>query len=115
MLLSPEGQATSQRQETGRGRMSMTSNKPCFTLLPIGGLAGLAMALVAFGQSQQQEPTWKWPESRVFETVNRVRAGRDLTPKRWPNGAHVAVGLSFDFDNETPSLSHRRFGGDGRR
>ncbi|MEK6321754.1 MAG: polysaccharide deacetylase [Acidobacteriota bacterium] len=53
---------------------------------------------------QQQEPSWKWPESRVFETVNRVRAGRDLTPKRWPRGARVAVGLSFDFDNETPSL-----------
>ena len=29
---------------------------------------------------QQQDPTWKWPESKVFETVNRVRAGRDLTP-----------------------------------
>ncbi len=53
---------------------------------------------------QQQDPTWKWPESKVFETVNRVRAGRDLTPKRWPRGARVAVGLSFDFDNETPSL-----------
>jgi peptidoglycan/xylan/chitin deacetylase (PgdA/CDA1 family) len=57
----------------------------------------------AAGQ-QQQEPSWKWPESKVFETVNRVRAGRDLTPKRWPKGARVAVGLSFDFDNETPSL-----------
>lgn len=53
---------------------------------------------------QQQEPSWKWPESKVFEVVNRVRAGRDLTPKRWPRGARVAVGLSFDFDNETPSL-----------
>jgi peptidoglycan/xylan/chitin deacetylase (PgdA/CDA1 family) len=53
---------------------------------------------------QQQEPSWKWPESKVFETVNRVRAGRDLTPKRWSRGARIAVGLSFDFDNETPSL-----------
>ena len=58
----------------------------------------------ASAQQQQQEPPWKWPESKVFETVNRVRAGRDLTPKRWPRGARVAVGLSFDFDNETPSL-----------
>ena len=58
----------------------------------------------ATAQQQQQDPTWKWPESKVFETVNRVRAGRDLTPKRWPRGARVAVGLSFDFDNETPSL-----------
>jgi peptidoglycan/xylan/chitin deacetylase (PgdA/CDA1 family) len=36
--------------------------------------------------------------------VGRVRAGRDLTPKVWPNGARVAVGLSFDVDNETGSL-----------
>lgn len=33
--------------------------------------------------------------------VRRVRAGRDLTPQRWPGGARVAVGLSFDVDNET--------------
>ena len=30
-----------------------------------------------------------------------VRAGRKLTPKSWPNGARVAVGLSFDVDNES--------------
>ena len=65
---------------------------------------GLATVLTGVASAQQQEPTWKWPESKVFETVNRVRAGRDLTPKRWPRGARVAVGLSFDFDNETPSL-----------
>src|SRR5204863_7650541 len=53
---------------------------------------------------QQQDPAWKWPERKVFETVNRVQAGRDLTPKRCPRGARVAVGLSFDLDNETPSL-----------
>src|SRR5262245_12276836 len=67
-------------------------------------LAALFLVVGVFAQRPQQEPTWKWPESRVFETVNRVRAGRDLTPKRWPNGSRVAVGLSFDFDNETPSL-----------
>ena len=47
---------------------------------------------VAATAQQQQDPTWKWPESKVFETVNRVRAGRDLTPKRWL-AARVAVGL----------------------
>jgi len=30
-----------------------------------------------------------------------VRAGRDLTPKSWPQGARVAVSLSFDLDTET--------------
>ena len=33
--------------------------------------------------------------------MNRVRAGRDLTPKRWPNNGKVAVALSFDLDAET--------------
>lgn len=68
------------------------------------GLALLGVMLIGAAQTQQQEPPWKWPESKVFEIVNRVRAGRDLTPKQWPNSARVAVGLSFDFDNETPSL-----------
>jgi peptidoglycan/xylan/chitin deacetylase (PgdA/CDA1 family) len=65
---------------------------------------GLATVLTGGANAQQQEPSWKWPESKVFETVNHVRAGRDLTPKRWPRGARVAVGLSFDIDNETASL-----------
>jgi len=67
-------------------------------------LATLVVILIGAGASQQPDPSWKWPESRVFEVVNKVRAGRDLTPKRWPQAARVAVGLSFDFDNETPSL-----------
>jgi peptidoglycan/xylan/chitin deacetylase (PgdA/CDA1 family) len=33
-----------------------------------------------------------------------VRAGQDLSPKSWPDGARVAVGLSFDLDNETGTL-----------
>jgi peptidoglycan/xylan/chitin deacetylase (PgdA/CDA1 family) len=44
---------------------------------------------------------WDWPEDRVRAAVNQVRAGRDLTPAAWPNGARVAVLLSFDVDNET--------------
>ena len=79
----------------------MRSNKMLIVWL---ALAGVASAGAAGRAGQQQEPTWKWPESRLFETVNRVRAGRDLNPKGWPNGGRVAVGLSFDFDNETPSL-----------
>ena len=65
---------------------------------------GLATVLSGAASAQQQEPSWRWPESKVFETVNHVRAGRDLTPKRWPRAARVAVGLSFDIDNETASL-----------
>ena len=31
--------------------------------------------------------------------------GKRLKPKTWPNGARVAVALSFDIDNATPTLS----------
>jgi len=74
-------------------RISLTLSLALFVVMSIGA-----------AQTQQQDPSWKWPESKVFEIVNHVRAGRDLTPKQWPNNARVAVGLSFDFDNETPSL-----------
>jgi peptidoglycan/xylan/chitin deacetylase (PgdA/CDA1 family) len=39
-------------------------------------------------------------EEQIRQTVNRVRAGRKLTPKAWPNGTRVAVSLTFDIDNE---------------
>jgi len=52
-------------------------------------------------------PGWRWSWEEVERTVNRVRAGRTLQPAAWPNGARVAVLLSFDVDNETVSL---RFG-----
>ena len=39
-------------------------------------------------------------EDQIKQTVGSVRAGRQLTPKAWPNGARVAVGISFDVDNE---------------
>jgi len=34
-----------------------------------------------------------------------VSAGRRLKPASWPNGARVAVGISFDVDNATATLS----------
>ena len=39
-------------------------------------------------------------EQQITQVVNAVRAGRKLTPTSWPGGARVAVGLSFDVDNE---------------
>ncbi len=70
----------------------------------MAGVLVLGTVVGAPGQTQHAEPAWKWPDNRVLEVVRQVRAGRDLTPREWPAGARVAVGLSFDFDNETPSL-----------
>jgi len=53
------------------------------------------------------KPGWQWTMDSVNTVVNAVRAGRSLQPRAWPNGARVAVLLSFDVDNETVAL---RFG-----
>ncbi len=65
---------------------------------------------------------WTWSTERLETAVNQVRAGRDLTPKTWPNGGKVAVLLSFDVDNETvawwegePSISDLSRGEYGSR
>ncbi len=45
-------------------------------------------------------------DDQIKQTINRVRAGRRLTPKSWPTGARVAVGVSFDIDNELLARSN---------
>ncbi|MGI5473142.1 polysaccharide deacetylase family protein [Streptomyces sp. CA-132043] len=48
--------------------------------------------------------SWRWPESTWRGHVDAVRAGRCLLPDSWPDGARVAVALSFDSDHETIPL-----------
>lgn len=48
----------------------------------------------------QAPPIWQRSPDDIKALVNRVRAGRDLNPAKWPNGARVAVTFSFDFDTE---------------
>ena len=55
-------------------------------------------------EGSSEDPSWTWPESRWRDAVEKVRSGRRLLPESWPDGAKVAVTLSFDFDNETLSL-----------
>lgn len=86
----------------GPPTMLLTSRIPIFT----------AVVLLAFAQraiSAQQPhalPNGAPPvpvdatEAQVQRAVAGVRAGAVLTPKTWPNGARVAVCLSFDVDNE---------------
>jgi peptidoglycan/xylan/chitin deacetylase (PgdA/CDA1 family) len=52
------------------------------------------------------KPGWQWTMDSVNKVVNSVRAGRSLQPKAWPNGAKVAVLLSFDVDNETIAIRY---------
>lgn len=47
---------------------------------------------------------WETEEAVWRRLVNRVRAGRELAPASWPNGAQCAMALSFDCDHETFEL-----------
>jgi peptidoglycan/xylan/chitin deacetylase (PgdA/CDA1 family) len=66
----------------------------------------MAMAAIPSVQAQQGtgQPGTTWTEARLREAVDVARVGRKLTPKSWPNGAKVAVCLSFDTDTEAPLL-----------
>jgi peptidoglycan/xylan/chitin deacetylase (PgdA/CDA1 family) len=60
------------------------------------------------GQAQQTpgsggQPGTKFTEDQIKQKVAGARAGKKLVPK-WPNGAKVAVVLSYDIDNESPLL-----------
>jgi peptidoglycan/xylan/chitin deacetylase (PgdA/CDA1 family) len=54
--------------------------------------------------AQPNQPGTRWTDEQIRSAVARVRAGRKLTPKSWPNGTRVAVCLSFDDDTEAPLL-----------
>jgi peptidoglycan-N-acetylglucosamine deacetylase len=74
--------------------MDQTTHTPQQTSSAVeGALAGLG-----------SDASWRWPEERWRQAVNKVRAGRPLTPATWPDGTQVAVALSFDVDQETLSL-----------
>lgn len=60
------------------------------------------------GAPAEPPPPWTLGEAELKQLVGRARAGRDLTPSAWPGGARVAVGLSFDLDNETGALRDGR-------
>ncbi|HTS30206.1 MAG TPA: polysaccharide deacetylase [Bryobacteraceae bacterium] len=63
------------------------------------------VSLAAAAQAQQSnQPGTKWSDDQLRQAVELARVGRKLTPKSWPNGARVAVCLSFDTDTEAPLL-----------
>src|ERR1700749_1926281 len=63
-----------------------------------------SLALAGSAGAQGNQPGTKWSDEQLRKTVDVARVGRKLTPKTWPNGAKVAVALSFDDDTEAPLL-----------
>jgi len=66
-------------------------------------MAGLSL-ISPWLAAQTSLPVWERSFPQIQTVVEKVRAGRDLTPKPWPHGARVAVALSFDFDAESGFL-----------
>jgi len=73
----------------------------------LGLLSGCSAPSAQPAQPARQQPAGSVPpitvdstEEQIRHAVGTARMGRKLTPKAWPNGARVAVCLSFDVDNE---------------
>ncbi len=76
------------------------------------GLSALALASGVLASCGAQNPapkpaaaavspiTTDSTEDEIRRAVAAARLGRKLTPKTWPNGAQVAVCITFDVDNE---------------
>jgi peptidoglycan/xylan/chitin deacetylase (PgdA/CDA1 family) len=91
---------------------SSPSSQSCAVLIVLLGLlSGVLPGCSSSGA--QPAPTARQPaatganpitvdstEQQIRQAVATARFGRKLTPKAWPNGARVAVCLSFDVDNE---------------
>jgi peptidoglycan-N-acetylglucosamine deacetylase len=67
-------------------------------------LAALLAAPVSLAAQETPVPSWRWSVEEVRRAATAVGAGRSLQPESWPEGARVAVLLSFDVDNETVTL-----------
>jgi peptidoglycan/xylan/chitin deacetylase (PgdA/CDA1 family) len=88
------------------------------TLLGSFSTAGCLLALACTGVKGQQPAPTNAPSTATSQSQPGTRlsvdqleqqafhlaAGVPLRPKAWPNSAKVAVALSFDLDDETPSL-----------
>jgi peptidoglycan/xylan/chitin deacetylase (PgdA/CDA1 family) len=70
------------------------------TILAVGWLAHVTLAA-----AQRPQPGVRLPLAQLDAEMFHVSAGKRLKPPSWPNGARVAVGLSFDVDNASPSLA----------
>lgn len=76
----------------------------------VGVVVSLALLRAAAQSTTPQpasgpQPGLAWTNDQIAKAAHHVRAGRRLTPKSWPNGARVAVCLSFDPDNQTIALN----------
>ena len=76
------------------------------TLMLIAGLTSASLiAVAAQQQAPDNQPGRKWSEQQLRSASSHVRAGRKLTPMRWPNGARIAVALTFTLNNTAANIA----------
>lgn len=74
----------------------------------IAASAVILTTIVSTGQQPARpdnQPGRKWTETQLRDAVSHVRAGRSLNPRNWPNGARVAVALTFNINNSANQLA----------
>jgi peptidoglycan/xylan/chitin deacetylase (PgdA/CDA1 family) len=76
-----------------------------FSILLAGCTPPAALPAAPQAASQNPLPGVTLTIEQLRGQMFHVSAGRRLKPQSWPNGARVAVGLSFDVDNATATLS----------
>src|SRR5437762_5868794 len=87
--------------------MSMDRHTCVVPLVLIGLLPGCSSPAAQPAPASRQPPaaavnpiTVDSTEEQIRQAVGTARVGRKLTPRTWPNGARMAVCLTFDVDNE---------------
>jgi peptidoglycan-N-acetylglucosamine deacetylase len=69
---------------------------------------GIGVCVAAASAQQPRpdnQPGRKWTEAQLREASSHVRSGRSLNPKAWPDGARVAVALTFNVNNSANQLA----------
>ena len=59
----------------------------------------------ASGDGIAGQPGTQMTVDQIKKAINLSRTGRKLMPKSWPNGARVAVCVTYDIDNESPLIN----------
>jgi peptidoglycan-N-acetylglucosamine deacetylase len=75
------------------------------TSVIVAAIVGVPVLLAAQQPRPDNQPGRKWTEQQLREASSHVRAGRSLNPKGWPNGARVAVALTFNINNSANQIA----------
>ena len=75
------------------------------TTLIAAAIVSVPLLLAAQQPRPDNQPGRLWTESQLREASSHVRAGRSLNPKTWPNGARVAVALTFNVNNSANQIA----------